>query len=169
MNPSGNFSAPRQAWLITALLLVIGFTTASSAGEFSLKDTHGVQHTLAGLRGKWVLVNFWAPWCPACIQEMPEFNALQQQHQDVQVIGVAVEYQTEKEVLNMVKKQALNYPIVFSNESSSGDFDVIYGLPTSYLYSPDGKLIGHHLGPLTQTEIEKVMQQKPAAANLFTQ
>jgi thiol-disulfide isomerase/thioredoxin len=115
-----------------------------------------------------VLVNFYAPWCPSCIQEMPELTTLQQQHKDLQVIGVAVMYQSRKEVLDIAAKQSISYPIVFGNEDTAGDFGGMDGMPTSFLYSPSGKLVGHHQGPLTQNEIEQAIEQKPDAAALFT-
>ena len=138
------------------------------ADDWSLKDQDGVRHTLSGQRGKWVLVNFWAPWCPMCIQELPELVSLQKQHQDLQVLGVAVQYETKQKVMDMVKNQSVSFPIVLGNEDTAGDFGGLTGLPTSFLYSPSGKLVGHHDGPLTQYEIELAIQQQPQAAALFT-
>lgn len=125
-----------------------------------------MNHTLSGLSGRWVLVNFWAPWCPSCLQEIPEFVSLQSRHKDLQVIGVAVMYKTRLEVLDSV--QAVNYPIVLGSEDTASDFGGMRGLPTTFLYSPAGKLAGKHEGPLTQEEIEQVIAGKQAAAALFT-
>ena len=69
--------------------------------------------------------------------------------------------------MDMVKEQSLTYPIIFGNEDTAGDFGGMNGMPTSFLYSPDGKLIGHHDGPLTLSELEQAIQQKPEAAALF--
>ena len=66
-----------------------------------------MQYTLSGLQGRWVLVNFWAPWCPPCLEEMPDFSALQQQHKDLQVIGVAVMYRSRQKVTD-VRQQAVD-------------------------------------------------------------
>jgi protein-disulfide isomerase len=99
---------------------------------------------------------------------MSDLVALQQQHKDLQVIGVAVMYGSRKEVMDMVTKQSISYPIVFGNEDTAGDFGGLDGMPTSFLYSPSGKLAGHHQGPLTQKEIEQAIEQKPEAAALFT-
>lgn len=146
---------------VAALLLVLGLSHAAWAGEWELKDKEGVHHTLSALRGKWVLVNFWAPWCPSCIQEMPELVALHKQHKDLQVLGVAVMYGSRKEVMDVVVKQSVSYPVIFGNEDTAGDFGGMEGMPTSFLYSPSGKLVGRHEGPLTQKEIEQAIEQKP--------
>jgi len=137
------------------------------AGDWELKDKDGVRYTLSGQKGKWVLVNFWAPWCPVCIREIPEFTALQKQHKDVQVIGVAVMYRKKQEVLDVVRTQSIAYPVILGNEDIASEFGEMKGMPTSFLYSPSGKLIGHHDGPLTQHEIELAMAQVPEAAALF--
>ncbi len=115
-----------------------------------------------------MLVNFWAPWCPLCLQEMPELEALQKQHKDVLVIGVAVMYRKAQEVLDAVRTQPVSYPIVLGNEDIASDFGEMKGMPTSFLYSPSGTLVGHHDGPLTQNDIEQAIALKPGAAALFT-
>jgi thiol-disulfide isomerase/thioredoxin len=162
------FSSSRKGTLFVALLLALGFAKAASAGDWNLKDKDGAHYTLSNLRGKWVLVNFWAPWCPSCIQEIPEFNTLQQQRKDLQIIGVAVMYKSQMEVLNKITKYSISFPTVFGNEDTAGDFGGLGGMPTSFLYSPSGQLVGHHQGPLTQNEIEQAIEQKPEAAALFT-
>lgn len=168
MKLSEKFSSSRIGTLIAAFLLTLSLAHAAWAGDWRLKDKDGAHYTLSGLRGKWVLVNFWAPWCPNCIQEIPEFNTLQQQHKDLQIIGVAVMYESRKEVLDKIAKHSIAFPTVFGNEDTAGDFGGLDGVPTSFLYSPTGQLVGHHQGPLTQNEIELAIAQKPEAAALFT-
>lgn len=165
---TGRFFAPLHAAIFAALLLTLGLAQASWAGDWKLKDRDGTPYTLSGLHGKWVLVNFWAPWCPPCLEEMPDLVALQQQHENLQVIGVAVMYGSRQEVLDTINKLSVTYPIVLGNEDTAGDFGGLDGMPTSFLYSPSGELIGHHQGPLTQREIEQVIAQKPEAAALFS-
>jgi thiol-disulfide isomerase/thioredoxin len=169
MNVSYIFFSIHFRSLIAVTLLSLSLAQASWAGnDWNLKDRDGTQYTLSGLNGKWVLVNFWAPWCPPCLQEMPDLDAMQQQHKDLQVIGVAVMYDSRKEVTDAVSKLSVSYPIVFGNEDTAGDFGGLDGMPTSFLYSPSGKLVGHHQGILTKNEVEQAIEQKPVAANLFT-
>jgi thiol-disulfide isomerase/thioredoxin len=137
-----------------ALLAALGLVQSAWAGDWNLKDKDGAQYTLSGLHGKWVLVNFWAPWCPPCLKEMPDLDAMQQQHKDLQVIGVAVMYGSRKEVMDIVNKKSISYPIVLGNEDTAADFGGLNGIPTSFLYSPSGKLVDHLDGPVTQADIE---------------
>ena len=147
---------PRKLFLLTCLLSSLAF-----AGDWSLKDKDGVRHTQSGEQGHWVLVNFWAPWCPSCLQEMPDLTSLQKQHKDLQVIGVVVMYKNRREVMDMAKD--ISYPIVLGNEDTAADFGGMTGLPTSFLYAPNGKLIGKHEGPLTKEEVEQAIKGKSAA------
>lgn len=144
--------------LLAVLLLV--FSLSAWAENWSLKDTAGVRYTLVGLQGKWVLVNFWAPWCPTCIQELPELVSMQKQHNDLRVLGVAVMYKNRKEVIDMAQSYAVSYPLIFGNEDIASDFGGMSGLPTSFLYSPAGKLVSRFEGPVTKNEVEKAMTQK---------
>lgn len=143
-----------QAILLTSILLAFSLNT--HAAGWALQDKDGVNYTLSGLQGRWVLVNFWAPWCPPCLQEIPELAALQKSHKDMQVIGVAVLYKSRQNVLDMAKD--MTYPVVLGNEDIASDFGGMTGLPTSFLYTPDGKLLGHHSGPLTQEQVEKTIK-----------
>ena len=145
---------------ILALLLLCSLS--AFADDWSLKDTSGVRHTLSDQHGKWVLVNFWAPWCPPCIQEIPAFVSLQKRG-DLQVIGVAVMYKNRREVMDVAKSLAINYPVVLGKEDIAADFGGVTGLPTSFLYAPNGKLLGKHEGPLTQDEIKRAIEGNATA------
>ena len=146
--------------VLIALLIVFLLESFALADDWSLMDNKRVRYSLSGLHGKWVLVNFWAPWCSPCIHEMPELASMQKQHKDLQVIGVAVMYSTQNEVMDMVKSQSISYPIVLGNEDTPGDFGGIVGLPTSLLYSPTGALVSRYEGPLTKHKVEQAMALK---------
>ena len=150
------------------LLLSLCSVQTAQADGWSLKDRDGIQYKLADEKGKWVLVNFWAPWCPTCLAEMPALDALQKQHKDLLVIGVAVMYGKVQEVTDAVREKSVSYPIVLGNEDVASDFGGMNGLPTSFLYSPSGDLVGHHDGPLTQNDVEQAIARKPASTALFS-
>jgi thiol-disulfide isomerase/thioredoxin len=130
------------------------------AADFKLEDMQGKTHSLSDYRGKWVLVNFWATWCPPCLAEIPELKALANSHKDLAVIGIAMEYGSAKIVADFVKKQHIAYPIVLGNRkivSQIGDLDV---LPTSYLYSPTGELVSSQQGELTRASVESYIKSR---------
>jgi thiol-disulfide isomerase/thioredoxin len=131
------------------------FCMGAEAGGWSLKDQNGVRYTQTETHGKWVLVNFWAPWCPSCLQEMPDLVGLQQRHPNLQVIGVAVMYGSRQAVNEVVHDKALNYPVVMGNEDIASEFGGMKGMPTSFLYSPDGKLVAKYDGPMDVGMVER--------------
>ncbi len=153
-----------KAALLFAALFSFAIALPVQGAGWTLTDKDGVRYELSILKGKWVLVNFWAPWCPPCLEEMPSLNALQKKHADLQVIGIAVMYRNKKEVMSAIQAHALAYPIVLGNEDIASDFGELHGMPTSFLYTPDGKLAGRHEGPLSQSEVEAAIQGRPGPA-----
>ena len=160
-------SPVRWKAVLLALLLSLCMAQPALANEWNLKDKDGVHHKLSDQRGKWVLVNFWAPWCPDCLQEIPELNALQKQHKDVLVIGVAIMYKNTREVTDTARDKSISYPVVLGNEDIASEFGELVGMPTSFLYSPSGKLVGRHDGALTQKDVEQAMSPQAAPAGFF--
>ncbi|RKZ93503.1 MAG: TlpA family protein disulfide reductase, partial [Gammaproteobacteria bacterium] len=76
---------------IPFLLLILLFLSSTvSAVDFSFTDTEGESHTLSQYKGKWVLVNFWATWCPPCRREMPDFIEVYKQYKDKDFIVIGV-------------------------------------------------------------------------------
>ena len=140
-----------KRWLcILSLLLPL----AANAADFNLKDMQGKTHHLSDYRGKWVLVNFWATWCPPCLAEIPDLISLQSAHKDIVVIGIAMDYANGKIVADFVKKHAINYPIVLGTESTVAQIGGMEVLPTTYLYNPAGKQVSYLAGGITREAVE---------------
>ena len=114
---------------------------ACAADNFTLTDAEGKSHSLADYRGKWVIVNFWATWCPPCLEEIPDLVAIKESRKDVQVIGMAMEFQDAKQVLQFAEGMFVNYPIVLGDRENCGRASArSIGLPTTFIYDPLGKL-----------------------------
>jgi len=124
------------------------------AGGWTLTDQQGKDYVQTDSHGKWVLVNFWAPWCSSCLHEIPELVSLQHRYPSIQIIGVAIMYRSRQKVDDIKHKAHLNYPVVMGNEDIASDFGSIRGLPTSYLYAPSGKLIRKFEGEVPIANIE---------------
>ncbi len=148
-----------KMWLA---LLLIGFCSAAFAADFSFKDLQGKEHRLSDYKGKWVLVNFWATWCPPCLHEIPELISLHNAHKDIQVIGLAMDSGTAKVVAAFAKKQGMIYTVALSDRKLQAQIGEIEGLPTSFLYNPQGEQVSYKVGEVTREGIEDYIKNKTA-------
>lgn len=144
---------------LTGLLLLLTLTLFASLDKaeafgFNFKDSQGNTHTLAGYRGKWVLVNFWATWCPPCLKEIPDLAALFRERKDIMVIGIAMDYGDTSEVMDYVKKLTIPYPIVLGSRKIAAQLDDLSMLPSTYFFDPEGKPAARQIGVMTRAEIE---------------
>ncbi|HEX7455331.1 MAG TPA: TlpA disulfide reductase family protein [Gallionella sp.] len=147
-----------RGWLLLALCLPL----ASLAGDFTLEDLQGKTHRLSDYRGKWVLVNFWATWCPPCLSEIPELSSLHNAHKnkDLVVIGVAMDYSSGKAVADFANKHGISYPVVLGNRKIAAQIGELDVLPTSYLYSPTGEQVSSQAGEVTRESVESYIKNK---------
>jgi len=144
--------------------LVLALTASwAQAADFRVTDTEGKLHTLSGYKGKWVLVNYWATWCPPCLEEIPDLIALHENKKNnLVVIGVALDYRNAKQVTDFADGLLVNYPIVLGNAQSVNQIGPVRGLPTTYLYNPDGKMVAHQVGAITRAAVENYIAGKTA-------
>ena len=148
--------------LVLCLFLLMLTMMAHAADGFSIKDLNGKVHTLASYKGKWVLVNFWATWCPPCLEEMPDLVMMhdKRKNKDFEVIGVAIDFQSEKEIRKFVDDNLISYPIALGDDAITRQFGASDVLPTSYLYNPQGKLVRQHRGLITRKLLESLIEGK---------
>lgn len=151
--------------LLLALLLML-VTPFTQASGFSITDTSGKTHTLAGYKGKWVLVNFWATWCPPCLEEIPDLIALHDNKQNnLVVLGIAVDYSNAKQVTDFADSMMISYPIVLGTSRVTNQIGPIQGLPTTYLYNPEGKMVAQQSGAITRESVETYIASKSTRAD----
>jgi len=125
--------------------LAVGFT----APELTLTDLEGQEIRLSELRGKPVLVNFWAVWCGFCRIELPEMQEVYQEHKDDGFVILAIDVQEDPDqVKAFVDELGLTFPIIIDDTGVTTRAYRVRGLPTSYFVGPDGIILGKQIGPI---------------------
>jgi len=136
--------------------------------SFESKDIAGNQHKLSDYRGKWVIVNYWATWCPPCLDEIPELIEYHEAYQKDQavVLGVNYEETDDRDLKMFVDEYFISYPILRGDTSRPPPFGRLLGLPTTYVISPQGALIATKIGGVTKAWLEKVTKIKPVTSKV---
>ena len=140
--------------IIRFLLIAILLSLTMNVNAFQFQDTDGKFHTLSDYKGRWVIINFWATWCPPCLEEIPDLIALYEGREDVMVIGVAMEFSDPEVVMAFVESMSITYPTVLGNRRIASQLDDISMLPSTYFFDPDGKPAARKLGLVTRKSIE---------------
>jgi thiol-disulfide isomerase/thioredoxin len=114
-----------------------------------IHDLSGKITTMEDLKGKVVLVNFWATWCPPCRVEIPELIKLQNEHRDrLQVIGISQDEEAEV-VQEFVKRVGINYPVVMATPELIAAYGGVPALPTTFVIDTEGRVVQRHMGLLS--------------------
>lgn len=118
------------------------------APDFSLKDISGKDILLSGQKGKVVLLEFWATWCPPCRASVPELIELQKKYQgrNFTVIGISIDSDSDlSKVVQFASANKINYPILIADDSTQKAYGII-SVPTYYLINKDGVITDSYQG-----------------------
>lgn len=123
---------------------------------FLVNDLSGNMISTAEWRGKVVLLNFWATWCPPCREEIPALIALQAEYKNrLQIIGVSMDDAVDENKVDAFAKQAgINYPIVMASPELVAEYGGVPALPTSFVVNPEGRVVQKHIGLHEPAEYE---------------
>ena len=163
--------------LLTVRLLMCGFlgiaipNTFANANSgikekefknFYLTDTQNIKHTLSSYRGKWVIVNYWATWCPPCLEEVPDLVALydSRKNKDVMVLGVVFDYESADEITRYVNDMLMSYPIILGDDEVIKQIGHAEVMPTTYIYNPRGVLVKTKRGLVARAYLEALMAKE---------
>ncbi len=149
-------------FLLALSLSQIAWAEPAAPANFRLKDMSGSYHQLSAYKGKWVLVNYWATWCPPCLEEVPDLVNLYDHHRqkDLMVIGVVFDYKDIKEVKDYVDDMLMSYPIVLGDDTVTAQIGTAEVMPTTFIYNPQGVLVKIKRGIITRDYIEKLIAGK---------
>lgn len=125
--------------------------TSESAPDFVAKNLKGQDVKLSDFNGKVVLLNFWATWCGACMEEMNSMQNLYSnlQADGVEVLAVSIDRWNEDRIQEYVKKNKLTFPVLLDQDQKVRKKYHVMGLPTSYLIDGEGKIRGYASGART--------------------
>ena len=156
--------------LVAAAMLYFGFHMARRSGtthpagmgygtpapDFTLETIDGKSLSLSSLRGKAVLVNFWATWCGPCKIETPWLVQLQKQYgsQGLQVVGVAMDDSSKDEISRFAQDMGMNYPVLLGKEAVGDAYGGVPALPESFFVGRDGKIVDKIVGLRDRQDIE---------------
>jgi len=117
------------------------------APPFLLRDINGKIVSTADWKGKVVILNFWATWCPPCREEIPELVQLQAKYKDkLLVIGASEDEDGPQKVQQFVQRFGMNYPVVMATKELIDNYGGVPALPTSFLIDPQGRVVQRHTG-----------------------
>ena len=127
------------------------------APRFSLTSQHHAQESLERHRGNWLVLNFFATWCPACKLEMPQLETLHSNR--VSVLAIAMASPGSQMVPQFVQAQRVTLPVLYDSGDLVGSRYGIQTFPTTYLISPAGALVGRRVGTWSATETLQVLSR----------
>jgi cytochrome c biogenesis protein CcmG/thiol:disulfide interchange protein DsbE len=137
---------------------------AVTAPDFRLPDLSGQQISLAELRGRPVVIDFWATWCAPCERQVPVLNAFHDKHGErIPVLGIAIDADGAASVGPFVAEHGLRYRVLLGDEGLAQDYEA-FGFPTLYVVRPDGTIHSAHVGVVSPEALEAAVAEWSGAA-----
>jgi len=149
-----------------------GPANGTMAPDFTLKSLDGKEVSLSSLKGKAVMVNFWATWCEPCKIEMPWLVDLQEKYRKdgFEILGVAMDDSSQKEISDFAHKMKVNYTVVIGSEKVADLYGGLDGLPTNFFLDRNGKVIDSFKGLRSESvivdDIKKALASETKNASL---
>jgi cytochrome c biogenesis protein CcmG/thiol:disulfide interchange protein DsbE len=163
----------RLAAIAALPLFAVAFAAAATpapvtvAPGWKLKDVDGNPVTLSQFKGKVVLLDFWATWCPPCRTEIPRYVALQKKYADdgLVVVGVSVDSVATSVVKKFMKDMGINYIVVMADDSIQDAYGPIDGYPTTFIIDRAGRIVYKKTGAKPVSAYEKKIQDALAPSS----
>lgn len=149
--------------LALAVFFLLSATAVANESQqvenFTFKDIDGKNHQFSEYRGKWVIVNYWATYCGPCVAELPALNSIANRFKDKAVVLGMEAGETEvAELKQFITQKKISYPVIPTQDSTMFALGLLYGVPTTFIVNPDGKIVGSHMGAITSTMLQNYLR-----------
>jgi len=147
---------------ITLLILSVIASASLVHAETVFKDNEGNNTAFSSLKGKWVFINYWASWCPTCLDEIPEFNRFYEHHkkkESVALYAVNFDGLSQAEQNSLVKRFNIRYPSLLADPSDALHLGDIRGIPVTFVFNPKGELVKTLYGGQTTETLNAVIEK----------
>jgi len=129
------------------------------SADFTLSDLQGKEWHLQELRGKVVLVNFWATWCPPCRKEMPDLDALYNKFKDQGFVVLVISDEDAAKVSPYLAEHKVSYPVLLDPGRKVNDLFIVEGIPKSFVYDRSGKMVAQSIDMRTRSQFLAMLAQ----------
>jgi peroxiredoxin len=127
--------------------------------DFTLQDLQRKPWHLRDLKGKVVLVNFWATWCPPCRKEMPDLQALYDKYKDQGFLVLSISDEEMAKVSPFIADRKITYPVLLDPGRKVNDAFVVEGIPKSFVYDREGKMVAQSIDMRTRSQFQQMLSQ----------
>ena len=167
---AGGSDEPAAVFEVPSDGVTLQFVDApASVGSLTIQTIDGELLEMSDLRGKVVLVNFWATWCGPCREEIPYLASLTERYPEhLVVIGVSEDAGGVDMVEAFADQYGVNYPIVMSTPEIKRAFPGVFALPTSFVVDPDGQMVQTHVGLISPVILEQETRYLSSLSNNAT-
>lgn len=142
-----------------AIERVIALENERAKADFTLKDMQGHTWTRSALKGKVVLVNFWATWCPPCRKEMPDLDALYKRFRDNGLVVLAISDEKPETVQKFLQTKPVDYPVLIDSGRQVNALYKVDSIPKSFVYNREGKLVAQSIDMRTRAQFLEMLSR----------